>query len=116
VLREGHGAEDLFHDAGRAVNFDEGVAVLAALFLVGHNKAVEIGFKLRAFAALAAPTGAFGTAFALRRRVTAVRPEVKDGVQVGCQVVGERQRAIDEGGFDGILPEFFIGTLLQDGE
>ena len=32
--------------------------------------------RLRAFAALAAPTGAFGAAFALRRRVTAVRPEV----------------------------------------
>jgi len=90
--------------------------VLAALFLVGTTKAVVVGFELRAFLALGAATGAFGAAFALRWGVTAVRPEVKDGVQVGGQVVGERQRAIDEGGFDGILPEFFIGTLLQDGE
>ena len=45
-----------------------------------------------------------------------VRPEVEDGVQVGRQVVGERQRAIDEGGFDGILAKFLFGTLLQDRE
>jgi len=52
----------------------------------------------------------------LRRRVTAVRPEIKDGVQVGRQVVGELERATDQGGFDGILSEFFIGALLQDGD
>src|ERR1019366_7901341 len=33
-----HGPEDLFHDAGGVVNFDEGVTVLAALALVGHDK------------------------------------------------------------------------------
>ena len=103
-----HWPEELFHDAGGVVNCDEGVAVLAALFLEGHDKTIVIGFKLRAFAALAAPTGAIGAAFSLRRGVTAVRPEVEDGMQVGRQVVGELERAVDEGGFDGILTELFM--------
>ena len=117
-----HGSEDLFHDAGGMVAFDEDVAVLAApnlglaLVLVGHDETVVMGFELRAFTALAAAAGTFGAAFSLRRRITAVRPEIEDGVQVGRQVVGKRQRAIDERGFDGILPKLFIGALLQDGE
>jgi hypothetical protein len=116
LLRKGYGPEDFFHEAGGMVDFDQGVAVFAALFLVGHDKAVVIGFELRAFPALAAAAGPVGAAFPLRRRVTAVRPEVEDGVQVGRQVVGEWERTIDDGGFDGILPEFLFGTLLQKRE
>ena len=38
LLREGDGPEDFFQEAGCAVNFDEGVAMFAALVLVGHDK------------------------------------------------------------------------------
>jgi hypothetical protein len=113
LLREGDGPEDFFQESGCAVNFDKGVAMFAALALVGYDRFVVVGFKLRAFAALGAATGAFGAAFSLRRGVTAVRPEIEDGVQVGRQVVGELERAVDEGGFDGILAKLFFGTLLQ---
>jgi hypothetical protein len=38
LLREGYGPEDFFQESGRAIDFDEGVAMLTALALVGHDK------------------------------------------------------------------------------
>ena len=57
-LCERDGPEDFFQEAGCAIDFDEGVAMFAALALVGYDKAIEVGFKLCAFAALGAASSA----------------------------------------------------------